>query len=550
MLTGLIIKNFALIDHLEVNFSSGMTSITGETGAGKSILLGGLGLVLGNRADLSTLKDLNQKCFVEATFSIQDYKLKDLFEELDLDYDPITLIRREILPTGKSRAFVNDTPVNLNTLQRLGQELIDVHSQHQTLSLTQTEYQLEVLDALASSKELLIEYQNNLVVFKSLDDKLNKLTALQDSQKQDLEYSTFLLEELIEANLVSGMLIPLEEEEQELIHAEEIGLSLLKASQIISEEQMGVEEQLNEIRSALQKVSLLSEKYAPLFNRVESLKIELLDLNQEIQLQAEQIEANPKRLEVVKIALQKIYDLQAKHKCQSVEELIAIRESLDEKVQSTATIGEDLIKLAKEREVLNAELLELAQNISHKRKNTIPSLKEELESLLGFLGMPNARFNIDLLPSERMLLNGKDELVFEFSANKGSNFGSLKKVASGGELSRIMLSIKAILSRFKTLPTIIFDEIDTGVSGEVSYKIGEVMHRMSRYMQVITISHLPQVAAKGAHHFKVYKETIDQSTYTQLKKLNPEDRIQEIAQMLGGEEISETAVQHAKELLN
>lgn len=550
MLTGLIIKNFALIDHLEVNFSSGMTSITGETGAGKSILLGGLGLVLGNRADLSTLKDLNQKCFVEATFSIQDYKLKDLFEELDLDYDSITLIRREILPTGKSRAFVNDTPVNLNTLQRLGQELIDVHSQHQTLSLTQTEYQLEVLDALASNKELLIEYQNKLVVFKSLDDKLNKLTALQDSQKQDLEYSTFLLEELIEANLVSGMLIPLEEEEQELIHAEEIGLSLLKASQIISEEQMGVEEQLNEIRSALQKVSLLSEKYAPLFNRVESLKIELLDLNQEIQLQAEQIEANPQRLEVVKIALQKIYDLQAKHKCQSVEELIAICESLDEKVQSTATIGEDLIKLAKEREVLNDELLELAQNISHKRKNTIPSLKEELESLLGVLGMPNARFNIDLLPSERMLLNGKDELVFEFSANKGSNFGSLKKVASGGELSRIMLSIKAILSRFKTLPTIIFDEIDTGVSGEVSYKIGEVMHRMSRYMQVITISHLPQVAAKGAHHFKVYKETIDQSTYTQLKKLNPEDRIQEIAQMLGGEEISETAVQHAKELLN
>ena len=550
MLTGLIIKNFALIDHLEVNFSSGMTSITGETGAGKSILLGGLGLVLGNRADLSTLKDLNQKCFVEATFSIQDYKLKDLIEELDLDYDSITLIRREILPTGKSRAFVNDTPVNLNTLQRLGQELIDVHSQHQTLSLTQTEYQLEVLDALASNKELLIEYQNKLVVFKSLNDKLNKLTALQDSQKQDLEYSTFLLEELIEANLVSGMLIPLEEEEQELIHAEEIGLSLLKASQIISEEQMGVEEQLNEIRSALQKVSLLSEKYAPLFNRVESLKIELLDLNQEIQLQAEQIEANPQRLEVVKIALQKIYDLQAKHKCQSVEELIAIRESLDEKVQSTATIGEDLIKLAKEREVLKAKLLELAQNISHKRKNTIPSLKEELESLLGVLGMPNARFNIDLLPSERMLLNGKDELVFEFSANKGSNFGSLKKVASGGELSRIMLSIKAILSRFKTLPTIIFDEIDTGVSGEVSYKIGEVMQRMSRYMQVITISHLPQVAAKGAHHFKVYKETIDQSTYTQLKKLNPEDRIQEIAQMLGGEEISETAVQHAKELLN
>ena len=550
MLTGLVIKNFALIDHLEVNFSEGMTSITGETGAGKSILLGGLGLVLGNRADLSTLKNVNEKCFVEATFSIQDYNLKNLFEELDLDYDAITLIRREILPSGKSRAFVNDSPVNLNILQRLGQELIDVHSQHQTLSLTQSDYQLEVLDALANNKINLDQYQNQLTQYKKVEERLLELTALQDSQKQDLDYSTFLLNELLEASLVPGMLIPLEEEEQELIYAEEIGLSLLKASQIINEEQMGVEVQLNEVRSALSKVSSLSEKHLPLFNRIESLKIELLDLNQEIQLQAEQIEANPSRLAAVKEALQKIYDLQAKHHCQGIEELIAIRESLDQKVQSTATLGEDLIGLTEERDQLRIQVQQVAEILSEKRRKTIPSLKEELESLLGILGMPNARFNIDLLPSDRFLLHGKDQLVFEFSANKGSQFGTLKKVASGGELSRIMLSIKAILSRFKTLPTIIFDEIDTGVSGEVSYKIGGVMHRMSQYMQVITISHLPQVAAKGAHHFKVYKETINQSTYTQLKKLKPEDRILEIAQMLGGEEISETAIQHAKELLN
>ena len=550
MLTGLVIKNFALIDHLEVNFSEGMTSITGETGAGKSILLGGLGLVLGNRADLSTLKNVDEKCFVEATFSIQDYNLKNLFEELDLDYDAITLIRREILPSGKSRAFVNDSPVNLNILQRLGQELIDVHSQHQTLSLTQSDFQLEVLDALANNKINLDQYQNQLTQYKKVEERLLELTALQDSQKQDLDYSTFLLNELLEASLVPGMLIPLEEEEQELIHAEEIGLSLLKASQIINEEQMGVEVQLNEVRSALSKVSSLSEKHLPLFNRIESLKIELLDLNQEIQLQAEQIEANPSRLAAVKEALQKIYDLQAKHHCQGIEELIAIRESLDQKVQSTATLGEDLIGLTEERDQLRIQVQQVAEILSEKRRKTIPSLKEELESLLGILGMPNARFNIDLLPSDRFLLHGKDQLVFEFSANKGSQFGTLKKVASGGELSRIMVSIKAILSRFKTLPTIIFDEIDTGVSGEVSYKIGGVMHRMSQYMQVITISHLPQVAAKGAHHFKVYKETINQSTYTQLKKLKPEDRILEIAQMLGGEEISETAIQHAKELLN
>ena len=550
MLTGLVIKNFALIDHLEVNFSEGMTSITGETGAGKSILLGGLGLVLGNRADLSTLKNVDEKCFVEATFSIQDYNLKNLFEELDLDYDAITLIRREILPSGKSRAFVNDSPVNLNILQRLGQELIDVHSQHQTLSLTQSDYQLEVLDALANNKINLDQYQNQLTQYKKVEERLLELTALQDSQKQDLDYSTFLLNELLEASLVPGMLIPLEEEEQELIYAEEIGLSLLKASQIINEEQMGVEVQLNEVRSALSKVSSLSEKHLPLFNRIESLKIELLDLNQEIQLQAEQIEANPSRLAAVKEALQKIYDLQAKHHCQGIEELIAIRESLDQKVQSTATLGEDLIGLTEERDQLKIQVQQVAEILSEKRRKTIPSLKEELESLLGILGMPNARFNIDLLPSDRFLLHGKDQLVFEFSANKGSQFGTLKKVASGGELSRIMLAIKAILSRFKTLPTIIFDEIDTGVSGEVSYKIGDVMHRMSQCMQVITISHLPQVAAKGAHHFKVYKEIINQSTYTQLKKLKPEDRILEIAQMLGGEEISETAIQHAKELLN
>ena len=550
MLTGLVIKNFALIDHLEVNFSDGMTSITGETGAGKSILLDGLGLVLGNRADLSTLKNENEKCFVEATFSIQDYNLKNLFKELDLDYDAITLIRREILPSGKSRAFVNDSPVNLNILQRLGQELIDIHSQHQTLSLTQSDFQLEVLDALANNKTNLEQYQNHLTQYKKAEERLLELTALQDSQKQDLDYSTFLLNELLEASLIPGMLIPLEEEEQELIHAEEIGLSLFKASQIINEEQMGVELQLNEVRSALSKVSSLSEKYLPLFNRIESLKIELLDLNQEIQLQAEQIEANPSRLATVKKVLQKIYDLQAKHHCQGIEELIAIRESLDQKVQSTATLGEDLIVLTEERDQLKIQVQQVAEILLEKRRKTIPSLKEELESLLGILGMPNARFNIDLLPSDRFLLNGKDQLVFEFSANKGSQFGTLKKVASGGELSRIMLSIKTILSRFKTLPTIIFDEIDTGISGEVSYKIGGVMHRMSQYMQVITISHLPQVAAKGTHHFKVYKETINQSTYTQLKKLKPEDRILEIAQMLGGEEISETAIQHAKELLN
>ncbi|MGB2342389.1 MAG: DNA repair protein RecN [Flavobacteriaceae bacterium] len=550
MLTGLVIKNFALIDHLEVNFSEGMTSITGETGAGKSILLGGLGLVLGKRADLSTLKNPDEKCFVEATFSIKEYQLEHLFEELDLDYDSITFIRREILPSGKSRAFINDSPVNLDVLQRLGQELIDVHSQHQTLSLTQSDYQLEVLDALAGNQELLKTYQIKLNSYKNLQKRLVELNALQDSQKQDLDYTSFLLEELNDAALKVGMLAPLEEEEQELVHAEEIIINLVKANQIIEEEQMGVEVQMNEIRSALLKVSSLSEKHLPLFNRFESLKIEFTDLSQDIRFQAEQIEANPERLELVQSSLKKIYDLQSKHQCQSIEELISIKENLSKKVDSTATLEQDLIVLNKEISQLEQELQELTQSLSNNRKNTLPSFTEELESLLEILGMPNARFKINLFPSDRFLSHGKDELILEFSANQGSNFGTLKKIASGGELSRIMLSIKAILSRFKTLPTIIFDEIDTGVSGEISYKIAEVMYQMSQYMQVMTISHLPQVAAKGSHHFKVFKETKNESTFTQLKKLNPSERIQEVAQMLGGEEISETAIQHAKELLN
>ncbi|MDC1081306.1 DNA repair protein RecN [Flavobacteriaceae bacterium] len=550
MLTGLVIKNFALIDHLEVNFSEGMTSITGETGAGKSILLGGLGLVLGKRADLSTLKNPDEKCFVEATFSIKEYQLEHLFEELDLDYDSITFIRREILPSGKSRAFINDSPVNLDVLQRLGQELIDVHSQHQTLSLTQSDYQLEVLDALAGNQELLKTYQIKLNSYKNLQKRLVELNALQDYQKQDLDYTSFLLEELNDAALGVGMLAPLEEEEQELVHAEEIIINLVKANQIIEEEQMGIEVQMNEIRSALLKVSSLSEKHLPLFNRFESLKIEFTDLSQDIRFQAEQIEANPERLELVQSSLKKIYDLQSKHQCQSIQELISIKENLSKKVDSTATLEQDLIVLNKEISQLEQELQELTQSLSNNRKNTLPSFTEELESLLENLGMPNARFKINLFPSDRFLSLGKDELILEFSANQGSNFGTLKKIASGGELSRIMLSIKAILSRFKTLPTIIFDEIDTGVSGEISYKIAEVMYQMSQYMQVMTISHLPQVAAKGSHHFKVFKETKNESTFTQLKKLNPSERIQEVAQMLGGEEISETAIQHAKELLN
>ena len=550
MLTELTIANFALIDHLEVNFSKGMTSITGETGAGKSILLGGLALVLGKRADLSTLKDKSKKCFVDATFSISAYQLQEFFESVDLDYEPITTIRREIIPSGKSRAFINDTPVTLDVLQQLGERLIDIHSQHQTLSLTQEDYQLTVLDALAGNEANLSTYQNLRTNYLELKREIEELTTQKESLEQEHDYNSFLLEELLKAPLTEGIMEQLEEEIQQLSHVEEIEMQLAKAVQILDEEQMGVQVQLNEVKAGLNKIDALGEQYAQLNERMESIRIELNDLSTELTRTLEQLEANPARLEEVNGQYQLLNDLLKKHHVSTVEELQAKRDELDGKVLKTANLDETLNKLKSQLLTTEQKLQESSQLLREKREEVIPSFTDQMTKILALVGMPNARFQLDLVPTEDYLVHGREQLNFAFSANKGSDFGSLKKVASGGELSRIMLAVKAILSQYKTLPSIIFDEIDTGVSGEVAHKMGEIMQHMGNYMQVITITHLPQVAAKGAHHFKVFKETLSGSTFTQLRKLSEAHRIEEIAQMLSGEVLTESALQHAKELLN
>ena len=550
MLTELTIANFALIDHLEVNFSKGMTSITGETGAGKSILLGGLALVLGKRADLSTLKDKSKKCFVDATFSISAYQLQEFFESVDLDYEPITTIRREIIPSGKSRAFINDTPVTLDVLQQLGERLIDIHSQHQTLSLTQEDYQLTVLDALAGNEANLSTYQNQRTNYLELKREIEELATQKESLEQEHDYNSFLLEELLKAPLTEGIMEQLEEEIQQLSHVEEIEMQLAKAVQILDEEQLGVQVQLNEVKAGLNKIDALGEQYAQLNERMESIRIELNDLSAELTRALEQLEANPARLEEVNGQYQLLNDLLKKHRVSTVEELQAKRDELDGKVLKTANLDETLNKLKTQLLTTEQQLQESSQLLREKREEVIPSFTDQMTKILALVGMPNARFQLDLIPTEDYLLHGREQLNFAFSANKGSDFGSLKKVASGGELSRIMLAVKAILSQYKTLPSIIFDEIDTGVSGEVAHKMGEIMQHMGNYMQVITITHLPQVAAKGAHHFKVFKETHSGSTFTQLRKLSEAHRIEEIAQMLSGEVLTESALQHAKELLN
>lgn len=550
MLTQLTISNFALIDQLEVNFSKGMTSITGETGAGKSIVLGGLALVLGKRADLSTLKDKSKKCFIDATFSIGKYNLQEFFLTYDLDYTPITNIRREIIPSGKSRAFVNDTPVTLEVLHQLGDRLIDIHSQHENRRLIEESHQLAVLDALGNNGEPLELYRQLLKKYRIAEREIESLRAQKSTLETERDYNNFLLTELQNAPLRSGLLEALEEEIQKLSHVEELELHLTESLQRIEAEQYGVSVQLSEIRNALQKVASIGSKFTQLFERFESLQIELNDAALELSQSLGAIEANPARLTELNDQWQQLNDLLKKHNAQTIDDLIKTRDELDQKIVQTDELEKRLEDLEEQTRRWERELLQLASTLSSNRQKAIPSFVDQLEKLLTLLGMPNARFQLELLPSDSFLPEGKEKLQFAFSANKGSDFGPLKKIASGGELSRIMLSIKAILSQFKTLPTIIFDEIDTGVSGEVAYKIADIMHHMGNYMQVMTITHLPQVAAKGAHHFKVFKETINDNTFTQLRKLTPEERVEEVAAMLSGEALSATALQHARELLN
>ncbi len=550
MITSLSIKNYALIEKLTIDFSSGFSIITGETGAGKSIILGALGLVLGKRADLTSLKNKEEKCVIEAHFDISKYSLNSFFESNDLDFENDTIIRREILPSGKSRAFINDSPVNLQELQDLSVFLLDIHSQQQTQELSDENVQFDIIDAIAGNKEIITKYQLLLKGYKSDTSKLNALLKKQSEAKKEQEYNTFLLNELVEAKLKSGEQEILESDFEKLNNVEIIKESMSKSLAIANEEQIGVLYNLNEIKNSVQKIASFSTEYQSLLDRITSITIEFDDITEEMVRLSDRLINDPEQLNLISQKLQLIFSLQKKHQVATVEELLVIQSQLENAVMELGNMEDEIENLTVSIEQKKNDLNKLALDISNNRSAAIPVLSEQLIQILSTLGMPNVRFNIVLSASESFFANGKDELQFLFSANKGTDFGILKKVASGGEMSRIMLAVKAILAQYSKLPTLIFDEIDTGVSGEIAIRMGEIMKQMSQSMQIFAITHLPQIAAKGDAHFKVFKSTIDDDTQSELKLLTTDERIVEIAQMLSGTAVTDSALNHAKALLN
>ena len=550
MITSLSIENFALIEKLDVDFSNGFSIITGETGAGKSILLGALGLVLGKRADLSSLKNTTEKCIVEANFSIGKYNLKPFFELNDLEFEKETIIRREILPSGKSRAFINDTPVNLQQLQDLSFYLIDVHSQHQTMELSEEDFQFKILDSIANNQELLAEFQSFLKKYRTSKTTLESKKSNFSAILKEKDYNAFLFQELESANLKKVELEELELQYQSLSNVELIKENFEMLLSIANEESFGVLKNLKEFKNILQKNSNFSNEYQALYQRTNSVLIEFDDIIKELNRESELVFNDPEKLEMLNQKLQLIYSLQKKHQVLTVQELIAIQTELENKVVSVAALEAEISALEITIKDLEVHLDSIALAISQSRRAAIPNLTEKLVVILNQLGMPNVRFKIEIQLSSNYQNNGKDIIQFLFSANKGTDFGLMKKVASGGEMSRIMLAVKSILSQYSKLPTIIFDEIDTGVSGEIANKMGEIMREMSETMQVFAITHLPQIAAKGTYHFKVFKTVMEENTVSELKLLNINERISEIAEMLSGKDISDSAVNHAKALLN
>lgn len=550
MITSLSIENYALIEKLSVDFTDGFSVITGETGAGKSILLGALGLVLGNRADLSSLKNKDEKCIIEAHFSISKYNLKPFFEANDLDYEEDTIIRREILPTGKSRAFINDTPVNLSELQELSDVLLDIHSQHQTQELSETKMQFQIIDAVATNQDNLESYTALLKEYKQSLAVLNQKKATLSELTKEQEYNSFLLEELLAAQLEQCNQQELESSLEKLNNVEFIKESLVRSLAVANDEQFGVLQYLKEIKANIQKIAGFSEEYEAILQRISSVIIEFDDIEKELQSQSESLYGDPEKMEQITQKLQLIYTLQKKHQVQTIEELLVIQNDLDEKVISVSSLEIEIEKTAVLLLDLESKLNALSDSIHENRAVAIPVLTQKMEAILALLGMENARFSIQINVGAQFLSNGKDEIQFLFAANKGSDFGLLKKVASGGEMSRIMLAVKAILSQYSNLPTIIFDEIDTGVSGEIANKMAQIMKKMSETMQVFAITHLPQIAGKGTVHFKVYKKVEQEQTKSELKLLTKEERITEIAQMLSGIDVTASAIIHAKELLN
>ncbi len=550
MLTALSIKNYALIEDIKIDLKKGFTIITGETGAGKSIMLGALGLLLGKRADYSVIRNTGNKCVIEGSFDVSNYNLMDFFKAEDLDFEEQTIIRREILTSGKSRAFINDTPVTLPVLVKLGDLLIDIHGQHQTLSLGENQYQFQVIDILAGNGPVLKEYRGEMRSLKKLDQRLNTLKEEQALAIKEHDYNLYLLKELQEARLKDGQQEELEERSEELSNVELLTEHLGTSVSLIQQEETGTLSHLKEVRAHLTKIAGFSGNYAGLKERVESVIIEMDDIALELENLLERVEANPGELEEVNAKLQVIFNLQKKHAASTIGELLEISKTLQEKVDLTENAEADLSNLQKEIKAKREQLSAIAKKIHDNRAKVIPGFVGNVEQIIADLGMPNARLKIDLNLQKDYFTNGQDELTWYLSANKGGDFNDIKKAASGGELSRIMLAIKSILATQSKLPTIIFDEIDTGVSGDIAQKMGDILQRMGSNMQVIAITHLPQIAGKGSSHFKIFKEDVEETTVTRIRQLETAERIEELAMMLGGNTLSASAMAHAKALLN
>ncbi len=550
MLKELKVQNYALIQNLDIEFDNDFSTLTGETGAGKSILLGALSLILGARADISALKNNQNKCIVEGIFKIEKYNLTHFFNNRDIDYEPETLIRREINTSGKSRAFINDTPVNLNILKELTTLLIDIHSQHESLSLNDNLYQLKVIDSVAQNSKLLNEYQT---VFKQFKDYQKKLEHLKEQAKiatTDYDYNLFQYNQLNDLKLDEIDQKALENDLQILNNAEEIQQNLSACHSILYEDELNTINQLKSVKQWLTKIKSFYQQSGSLIDRIEGITIDLKDIAQEIELSAEKIEFNPNRAQQIKEVLDGLYSAMLKHNADSIDELIQIQNEFKNKLDTQSSANTEINELENRLSETTGRLELLSNKLSSKRNSAIAPFTKKITSHLTELGMPYAKFTVKIEGSPHFQPEGKDNVTFMFSANKNQPEQNIAKIASGGEISRLMLSIKSIMSESTALPTIIFDEIDTGVSGEIADKMATIMKQMAQNMQVISITHLPQIAARSKNHYKVFKQENGQSVQTKIIKLNNAEHIDEIARLLSGKDISKEAIENAKTLIN
>ncbi len=551
MLKSLYIQNFALIDSLRIGFDPGFSVISGETGAGKSIILGALSLILGQRADVKQIKQGAEKCVIEGIFDLSTYDLVPFFEKLDWIYEgDECILRREIWSNGKSRAFVNDSPVYLNDLKVLGDRLIDIHSQHQNLSLNDNLFQLNVVDLLADTTEERAQYGESYAAYRASEKALANLREQSRKNREEEDYLRFQYMALAEMNLHPGEQAQQEEELEAVTHAEDIKTGLYAATALLSDDERNVESMLRSVADTLHNIQRFYPRLSEVASRVDSAFIELKDVRQEIAGYFEEIEFDPGRRQLLENRLSAIYDLQKKHSVTSVEELIALRDMMGRKLENIDLLDDRLKGLEKETGEKREIMMVKADLLSKKRKKAASNIEKELVERLAYLRMPNVRFQCDFKTKEIPDATGADTVQFLFSANKNAALQPVSQIASGGEMSRVMLCIKAMIAGATSLPTIIFDEIDTGTSGEVADRVGVIMEEMGTRMQVIGITHLPQIASKGATHFLVYKEDEGNITTTKLKELTPEERVQEIARMLSGAEITEQAIENAKVMLN